>query len=136
MPCGGVAGDNELVSESRRALVRTGLAKALAFVRSTEPRPAVSRRAVSIDAVLAAAVTVAALAAGPLPTRPLGPLLVALSGALLALRRVFPLTAFWAIMAACVAAYYGDNRATLVTFLTVAFATPPERTLVNGSGRG
>ena len=63
-------------------------------------------------------------------------MLVALSGALLALRRVFPLTAFWAIMAACVAAYYGDNRATLVTFLTVAFATPPERTLVNGSGRG
>jgi signal transduction histidine kinase len=49
-------------------------------------------------------------------------LLVALTTVPLALRRVFPLTAFWAIMAAIVAAYYGDNNATLVTFLTVAFA--------------
>jgi len=111
------------VSESRRGLVRASLAQALAFARSTEPRPAVSRRAISIDAVLAAAATVAALAAGPPPGRPLGPLLVALTTAPLALRRVFPLTAFWAIMAAIVAAYYGDNsHATLVTFLTVGFA--------------
>src|SRR6516165_10530584 len=109
MPRGGVAGDNELVSESRRALVRTGLAKALAFVRSTEPRPAVSRRAISIDAVLATAATGAALAAGYPAARPLGPLLVALTTAPLALRRVFPLTAFWAVMAAIIAAYYGDN---------------------------
>ena len=122
MPFGGAAGDNRLVSESRRGLVRAGLAQALAFARSTEPRPAVSRRAISFDAVLAAAATVAALAAGPPPARPLGPLLVALTAAPLALRRVFPLTTFWAIMAAIVAAYYGDNTATLITFLTVAFA--------------
>jgi len=103
--------------------VRTGLAKALAFVRSTEPRPAVSRRAISIDAALAAVATIAALAAGYPHARPLGPLLVALTTAPLALRRVLPLTAFWVVMAAIIAAYYGDNTsATLVTFLTVAFA--------------
>ncbi len=102
--------------------MQTGLARALAFARSSEPRPAVSRRALSTDVVLAAAATVAALAAGSPSARPLGPLLVALTAAPLALRRVFPLTAFWAIMAAIVAAYYGDNNATLVTFLTVAFA--------------
>jgi len=123
MPCGGVAGDNERVSESRRALVRTGLAKALAFVRSAEPRPTVSRRAISFDAVLAAVATVAALAAGYPHARPLGPLLVAMTTVPLALRRVFPLTAFWVVMAAIIASYYGDNdSATLVTFLTVAFA--------------
>ena len=108
------------MSESRRGLARAGLAQALAFARSTEPRPAVSRRAISLDAVVAAAVTVAALAAGSPPARTLGPLLVALTAAPLALRRVFPLAAFWAILAAIVAAYYGDNtHATLVTFLTV-----------------
>jgi signal transduction histidine kinase len=111
------------VSESRRGLVRAGVARAVAFARSTEPRPAVSRRAVGVDAVLAATATFAALAAGYPAARPLGPLLVALTTAPLALRRVFPLTAFWAIMAAIVAAYYGDNTsATLVTFLTVGFA--------------
>jgi signal transduction histidine kinase len=110
------------VSESRRGLVRASLAQALAFARSTEPRPTVSRRTIGIDAVVAAVATVAALAAGPSPARPLGPLLVALTTVPLALRRMFPLTAFWAIMAAIVAAYYGDNNATLVTFLTVAFA--------------
>jgi hypothetical protein len=105
------------VSESRRGLVRAGLARAVAFARSTEPRPPVSRRAIGVDAVVAAAATVAALAAGYPPARPLGPLLVALTTAPLALRRVLPLTAFWAIMAAIVAAYYGDNdSATLVTF--------------------
>jgi len=103
--------------------VPAGLAQALAFARSTEPRSAVSPRAIGIDAVVAAVATVAALTAGSLPARPLAPLLVALTTAPLALRRVFPLAAFWAIMAAIVAAYYGDNtHATLVTFLTVAFA--------------
>jgi signal transduction histidine kinase len=102
--------------------VQTGLAQALAFARSTEPRPAVSRRAIGIDAILAAAATVSALAAGPPPARLLGPLLVALTAAPLAVRRMFPLTAFWAIMAAIVAVYYGDDSGTLVTFLTMGFA--------------
>ena len=121
MPRGGVAGDNELVSESRRGLVQTGLAQALVFAQTTEPRPTLSRRALRIDIVLAAVATVAALAGTP-PARPLGPLLVALTAAPLALRRVFPLTAFWTIMSAAVAAYNGNNNATLVTFLAVAFA--------------
>ena len=102
--------------------MQAALAQALAFARSTEPRPALSRRAISIDAVVAAVATAAALAAGPAPARPLGPLLVAVTAAPLALRRVFPLTVFWTIMAAIVAAYHGDNNATLVTFLAVAFA--------------
>ena len=111
------------MSESRRGLARAGLTRALAFARSTEPRPTLSRRAIGLDALLAAVATVAALAAGPPPARPLGALLVALTTAPLALRRVFPLTAFWAIMAAIVAHFYGDNtHATLVTFLAVAFA--------------
>jgi len=109
------------VSQGTRGLVRTGVAQALAFAHSTEPRPAVSRRAITIDTVIAAAATVAALVE-PLPARTLAPLLVVLTTAPLALRRVFPLTAFWTIMAAIVAAYYPDNNATLVTFLTVAFA--------------
>jgi signal transduction histidine kinase len=49
-------------------------------------------------------------------------LLVALTTAPLAVRRIFPLAAFWMIMAATVAAYYGNNQATLITFLTVCFA--------------
>jgi len=101
--------------------VRAGFARALTFARSTEPRPAVSRRAVGIDVGLAAVATVAALAVPP-PARPLEPLLVALTTAPLALRRVFPLTAFWAVLAAIVAAYFPQNHATLVTFLTVSFA--------------
>src|SRR5215475_7661801 len=109
-----------MMSESRRGLVRAGLARAQAFARSTEPRPPVSRRAIGIDAAVAAVATVAALAVPP-PARPLGPLLVAMTAAPLALRRVFPLTAFWTIIAAGVAAYDGDNDATLVTFLAVAF---------------
>jgi signal transduction histidine kinase len=111
-----------MVSPSRPGLVQTGVARVLAFARSTEPRPAVSRRAISIDVVLAAAATVAALAARSAPARPLGPLLVALTTAPLALRRVFPLTAFWTIMAAIVAAYYPHNQATLVSILAVALA--------------
>ena len=102
--------------------MQTGVAQALAFARSTEPRPAISRRAISIDVVLAVVATAVALAAGSAPARPLGPLLVALTTAPLALRRVFPLTVFWTIMAAIVAAYYPENNATLVTFIAVAFA--------------
>jgi signal transduction histidine kinase len=122
------------VSESRCGLTRASLTQALAFARSTEPRPTVSRRAIRIDAVLAAAATVAALAAGPPPAPPLGPLLVALTTAPLALRRVFPLTAFWAIMAAMVAAYYGNNSGTLVTFFTLGFA--PYSAMVHSRYRG
>ena len=102
--------------------MQTGLDRALAFARSTEPRPAVSQRAIGADIVLAAVATVAALISGSPATSALGALLVALTTAPLALRRVFPLTAFWAIMAAVVAAYYPQNQATMVTFLTVAFA--------------
>jgi signal transduction histidine kinase len=49
-------------------------------------------------------------------------LLVALTTAPLSLRRIFPLAAFWAIMAAIVAAYYSNGNGTMITFLTVCFA--------------
>ena len=66
MPCGGAAGDNELVSEHRRGLVQTGLAharlrRALAFARSAEPRAPLPRRAVITDTVIAALVLVVSL---------------------------------------------------------------------------
>jgi signal transduction histidine kinase len=123
MPREGVGGDNELVSESRRGLVQAGLAQALAFARSTEPRPALSRRAIGLDAVVAVAAAAAVLAAGA-PAGPLGPVLGILIAAPLALRRVFPLAAFWAIVAAIVVAYdvYSNSSATLVIFLIVALA--------------
>jgi signal transduction histidine kinase len=103
--------------------VRTGLAQALAFARSAEPRPVISRRALSADIVLAAVATAAALAAGPSSAFVLEPLLVILTAAPLALRRVFPLAAFWTILAAVFGTYYGRTYgATLITFLIVAFA--------------
>ena len=118
-----MAGDNELVSESGRGLVQAGLARALAFARSTEPRPAVSRRAISADIVLAAVATAAALAVMPSSAFALEPLLVILTAAPLALRQVFPLAAFWAILAAVVGTYYGRMYgATIITILIVAFA--------------
>ena len=124
MPYGGVAGDNRLVSESRRGLARAGLAQALAFARSTEPRPAVSRRAIGIDTALAAVATVvAALAAAPSSAFAREPLLVILTAAPLALRRVFPLATFWTIMAAFVGTYYGRTYGpAIITILILAFA--------------
>lgn len=138
MPQVSLRGDNELVSESRQGPVQAGLARALAFARSTEPRPTLSRRALGIDIVLAAAASAAVLAAGA-PTGPLGPVMgILIAGPLgtlgpvigiliaapLALRRVFPLTAFWAIMAVIVVAYavYSNSSAPLVIFLVVALA--------------
>jgi signal transduction histidine kinase len=103
--------------------VRAGFAQALAFARSSEPRPAVPRRAIGIDAALAAVATVAALAAGPSSAFALEPLLVILTVAPLALRRVFPLAAFWTIMAAFVGIYYGRTYGpTIITILILAFA--------------
>jgi hypothetical protein len=53
------------VKSDWRAAGRTTLGRAVAFARSAEPRPVVSRRAVLADAVIAAATTAAsALTAG------------------------------------------------------------------------
>ncbi|HEV2375505.1 MAG TPA: histidine kinase [Streptosporangiaceae bacterium] len=103
--------------------VRGGLARALLFVRSAEPRPAVSRTAIAADIALAAVASAAVLLDGGSPSRILGPTLVVLTAAPLALRRIVPLTSFWVIMAGVIAAFYGgDHHATIVTFLTVSFA--------------
>jgi signal transduction histidine kinase len=112
------------VSDGKRARIRAGLAQALAFARSAEPRPEVPRRAVAADIVLAAAASVAALAAAPASAGALEPVLVVLTAAPLALRRVFPLTAFWAIMAAIIVLYYSSSNSsgTIVVFLVIGFA--------------
>jgi signal transduction histidine kinase len=110
------------VSEGKRSTARAGLIQALAFARFAEPRPVVSQRAITADIILPAAVSAIALAAGHVPAGLLGPVLVILTAAPLALRRVFPLTVFWIIIAAAIVAYGGNNGATIVTFLTAGFA--------------
>ena len=111
-----------------RAASRSALDRAVAFARSAEPRPAVSRRAVAADAALAAA---AALGSGLTGAavhiltqhgQLVIPLLLALTAVPLAWRRVFPLTAFWVSLAiVSVAGSIGAN-AGIITFLVVTFA--------------
>src|SRR5215831_16367741 len=61
MPHGGAARDNELVSEDKRGTLRAGLARALAFARSAEPRVPLSQRAVLTDIAIAAVVLAVSL---------------------------------------------------------------------------
>jgi signal transduction histidine kinase len=104
-----------------RGRVWAGLARAVTFARSAEPSPGVSPQAYTADLVLAVAFTCVALAAGT-PHRVLGPLLVILTTAPIALRRYCPLAAFWMTVLAIIGAYAGTYGATLVTFFTAAFA--------------
>lgn len=107
-----------------RAASRTALGRAVAFARSAEPRPVVSRRAVLADAMLAAvAAPAAALTAGSQPHGPwLLPLLLALVEVPLAWRRVFPLTMFWVSLIIISAAGLAGATAGLINVLAVAFA--------------
>ena len=116
------------------------------FFRSAEPRPALSRRALAADAALAAVAVVAALVNAAIryqdsvsisvnrmwylgyglyqPARSPGlPTLVmlgvALTAAPLAARRRYPVTAFWAILAAILAT---SQHTTTLTFIAVVFA--------------
>jgi signal transduction histidine kinase len=112
------------VKSDWRADRRTALDRAVAFARSAEQQPVVSRRAVLADAVLAAAAaTAAALTAGSQPHGPwLVPLLFALGAIPLAWRRVFPLSAFWAALLFAVLAGSIGASAGIITFLAVSFA--------------
>ncbi len=123
---------------------RRVLRGAVAFVGSVEPRTRPTARAVGVDVVLAAAATVAMLAmlrrtgtVQPVIAQ-LGParvlriaappdlagwrqvLLATVSTAPLALRRVWPLTAFWLILGA--AAATPGYRETVVTVIVVVLA--------------
>src|SRR5690242_17434450 len=111
---GAALGDNERVSE--RSRVWSGLARAVAFVRSAEPPVPVSRQAYTTDFLVAVAFSVVALASAT-PHRALGPLLAILTTAPLALRRYCPLATFWAAVLTIVVAYAGTYGASLVTFL-------------------
>lgn len=125
--------------------VRRGLRSAVAFVGSVEPRTRPTARAVGVDVVLAAAATVALLVmlrktstvmpfhvllsptgrAVPVATVPgfagwQRVLLATVSTAPLALRRVWPLTAFWLILGA--AAVTPGYRETVITVIVVIVA--------------
>ena len=56
-----IRGDNEQVSEDARRPARARLSRALAFVRSAEPRTPLSRRAVLTDIAIAAVVLAVSL---------------------------------------------------------------------------
>ncbi len=120
----------------------------LDFLRSSEPRPALSRRVVAADIALAAVATVAALVSAAVRNQgsvsiaihalyfgipqvvrfpPGGSpglawlvmLGVALTAAPLAVRRRYPATAFWVMLAAVFAT---SSETTTVTFIAVIFA--------------
>ncbi len=113
------------MSEDTRVSARDRLGQALAFARSAEPRVAPSRRAIITDIVIAAAVLAVSLilarqdgggfdqvlkhglAAGLITSVPL------------AVRRVFPLAAFWVLLLGAIAT---RKYATDVTFLAIVFA--------------
>jgi signal transduction histidine kinase len=123
---------------------RRGLRSAVAFVGSVEPRARPATRAIGVDVALAAAAAVAMLVmlrgtgtAQPVPAlippghvmhaaaapNPVGwrqVLLAIVSTAPLALRRVWPLTAFWLILGA--AAVTPGYRETLITVVVVVVA--------------
>jgi signal transduction histidine kinase len=123
---------------------RRALRSAIAFVGSVEPRARPTARAVGVDVALAAAAAVALLVMlhgtstfQPLGA-PLGParspvaaaaanlagwrevLLAAVSTAPLALRRLWPLTAFWLILGVAVAT--PGYRETVITVIVVTVA--------------
>ena len=146
MPHGGAARDNELVSEDKRGTLRAGLARALTFARSAEPRAPLSRRAVLTDIAIAAVVLAVSLSVakfgrwpGPVVPDPrtgvvnimpgqvvsIGDLVrhelvaIVLLSVPLAVRKRFPLTAFGVLLLGAIAA---TQYATDITFLAIVFA--------------
>lgn len=96
----------------------------LAFVRSAEPRRALSRQAAAADIALAVVATVVGLVVAGIQYSPAGPswlvvLGVMLTVAPLAARRRYPLAAFWVMLAATFAT---SGYTTVVTIAAVVFA--------------
>jgi signal transduction histidine kinase len=127
--------------------LRSVLRRAVAFIGSAEPRTRPTARAIGVDVALAAAATVALLATmGKYSTFPvadlrLGPghavqvvgvpnllgwqqaLLAIFGTAPLALRRVWPLTAFWPVLGAAVATPgYRETVVTLIVVIVAAYS--------------
>jgi signal transduction histidine kinase len=124
-----------------------GLRRAVAFVASVEPRTRPTARAIAVDFVLATAATVALLlalsrtSASQQPSMVLGPngpqfvatghglvgwqeiLLAVASSAPLALRRLWPLTAFWLILGAvAVTPGYRETVITVIVMIAAAYS--------------
>jgi len=134
------------VSEDARRSARARLSRALAFVRSAEPRVPLSRRAAATDIAIAALVLVISLLIAKLSRWPghlvldpgtgsmiitpgkvlsIGDLVehelvpILLLSVPLAVRRRFPLTAFGVLVLGAVAT---SQYATDITFLAIVFA--------------
>jgi signal transduction histidine kinase len=134
------------VSDGSCGLVRAGLAQAVAFARSAEPRTPLSRRAVLTDTVIAALVLVVSLVIAKLSRWPGGLMQDPRTGAMivtpgqvlsigdvvrhelvpivllsvpLAARRALPLTAFGVLALGALAT---RQYATDITFLAIVFA--------------
>jgi signal transduction histidine kinase len=99
------------------------LARAVAFARSTEPRARLTGRAAALDALLAFAAAVAWWmvdvrgATGPVQV-PAALLAVLTTGIPLALRRVWPLTVFWLILAVLIF----SNSSNLISVIAIVVA--------------
>lgn len=104
---------SELTTESVRARLRA----AIAFATSAEPRRPVARRALVIDGLIAATLLVGALHAAQFDKY--GVLAAILICCSLAVRRVFPLSVFFLVLAVAFAA---RNFATYVTFIAIVLA--------------
>jgi signal transduction histidine kinase len=128
--------------------LRSVLRRTVAFIGSAEPRTRPTRRAIGVDVALAAAATVALLAMmGRTSTFPMAnlrlgqdhvvvpvvgmpsllgwqqALLVMFGTAPLALRRIWPLTAFWPVLGATVATPgYRDTVVTLIVVIVAAYS--------------
>ena len=102
------------------AWLRGWIRRGVAFATVAEPRAPLPARAFAGDVALAAALTVTAVATAmaQFPSWA-APLAVAMMAAPLAMRRRYPLTAFWIILAAVFA---DSHDVTVVTFVTVIFA--------------
>jgi signal transduction histidine kinase len=102
------------------------LARAVAFARSTEPRARLTGRAAAQDLLLAFAAAVAwwmtdvSRATGPVLV-PAALLAVLTTGIPLALRRVWPLTVFWLILAYLVVTS-SSNLISVIAFIVAAYS--------------
>lgn len=104
---------SEVIVGSTRGRFRA----ALDFVKSAEPRRPVSRRALVIDFVIAATLLAGALYR--LQLEEYGAIAALLICGSLAVRRVFPLSVFFSVLAVAFAA---RNFATYVTFIAIVLA--------------
>ena len=111
-------GENEVMTEAAAVTAPSKPRQLLAFMRSTEPRAGLSKRAVINDIVFAAFVTAASLAAVTITYH--AGIVAGLATSLpLAARRRFPLAVFLVVL---IAALVAKRHATDVTVLAIVIA--------------